>query len=113
MRWVRYEVDGNETFGIVEGEQIIDVSGDPFDGYERTASSRALGDTKLLAPVMPRTFYAAGLNYADHVIAAANKRGELPNLPEAADVGYRAVNSITGHEDPIIVPAGRHGAAAI
>ena len=35
MRWVRYEVDGNETFGIVEGEQIIDVSGDPFDGYER------------------------------------------------------------------------------
>ena len=54
---------------------------------------------------MPRTFYAAGLNYADHVIAAANKRGELPNLPEAADVGYRAVNSITGHEDPIIVPA--------
>ena len=105
MRWVRYCAGGKETFGIVEGDQIIDVHGDPFDGYERTATSRALANTKLLAPVMPRTFYAAGLNYADHVIAAANKRGELPNLPEAADVGYRAVNSITGHDDPIIVPA--------
>lgn len=105
MRWARYLVDGKETFGIVENEVLIDVTGDPFDGYERTASTRPLGGTKLLAPVMPRTFYAAGLNYADHVVAAANKRGEIPNLPEAADVGYRAINSITGHDDPIVVPA--------
>lgn len=105
MRWARYEVDGKETFGIVEGDRLIDVSGDPFDGYERTATTRALGSTKLLAPVMPRTFYAAGLNYAEHVVAAANKRGELPKLPDAADIGYRAINSITGPDDPIVVPA--------
>lgn len=105
MRWARYLVDGRETFGIIDGETLIDVKGDPFDGYEESATTRSLGATKLLAPVMPRTFYAAGLNYADHVVAAANKRGEVPNLPEAADVGYRAINSITGPDDPIIVPA--------
>lgn len=105
MRWARYLVDGEETFGIVEGDVLKDVAGDPFDGYEATATTRPLAGTKLLAPVMPRTFYAAGLNYADHVVAAANKRGEIPNLPEAADIGYRAINSITGHEDPIVVPA--------
>jgi len=105
MRWARYLVDGKETFGIVEGDTLVDVVGDPFHGCERSASTRPLGETKLLAPVMPRTFYAAGLNYADHVVAAANKRGEVPNLPEAADIGYRAINSITGPDDPIIVPA--------
>ncbi len=105
MRWARYLVDGKETYGIVEGETLIDVTGDPFAGYERTSRTRPLAKTKLLAPVMPRTFYAAGLNYADHVVAAANKRGEIPNLPEAADIGYRAINSITGPDDPIIVPA--------
>lgn len=105
MRWARYLVDGKETFGIVEGEALADVAGDPFDGYKKTGATRLLAGTKLLAPVMPRTFYAAGLNYADHVVAAANKRGEIPNLPEAADIGYRAINSITGPDDPIIVPA--------
>ena len=105
MRWARYMVDGKETFGIVEGDALQDVKGDPFDGYERAGTSRPLAGTKLLAPVMPRTFYAAGLNYADHVVAAANKRGEVPNLPDAADIGYRAINSITGPDDPIVVPA--------
>jgi 2-keto-4-pentenoate hydratase/2-oxohepta-3-ene-1,7-dioic acid hydratase in catechol pathway len=105
MRWARYLVDARETYGIIEGDAILDVTGDPFDGYERTATSRSLAGTTLLAPVMPRTFYAAGLNYADHVVAAANKRGEVPKLPPAADIGYRAINSITGPGAPIIIPA--------
>lgn len=105
MRWARYLVDGKETFGIVEGDLLADVTGDPFDGYERAGGTRPLGETKLLAPVMPRTFYAAGLNYAEHVVAAANKRGEVPKLPPNADIGYRAINSITGPTDPIVVPA--------
>jgi 2-keto-4-pentenoate hydratase/2-oxohepta-3-ene-1,7-dioic acid hydratase in catechol pathway len=105
MRWARYLVGDKETFGLVKGDRLIDVAGDPFDGYERTSTSRPLAATKLLAPVMPRTFYAAGLNYADHVREAAEKLGRSPDLPPAADIGYRAINSITGHEDPIIVPA--------
>jgi len=105
MRWARYLVDGEDTYGIIEGDTIVDVKGNPFDGYEKTTTSRALADTKLLPPVEVKTFYAAGLNYAEHVIEAAKKLGREPNLPEAADIGYRAVNSITGHNDPIIVPA--------
>jgi 2-keto-4-pentenoate hydratase/2-oxohepta-3-ene-1,7-dioic acid hydratase in catechol pathway len=105
MRWARYFVDGKETFGIIDGDKIIDVVGDPFDGFEKTQNSRLLASTKLLAPVMPRTFYAAGLNYAEHVREAAAKLGRSPDLPPAADIGYRAINSITGPDDPIIVPA--------
>ena len=105
MRWIRYETNGQAAYGIVEGDTVTEVRGDPFIGYEKTASRRPLSSVKLLVPVEPRTFYAAGLNYAEHAIAAANKRGEVPKLPEAADIGYRANNALIAHGEPIVIPA--------
>ncbi|WP_416898014.1 MAG: fumarylacetoacetate hydrolase family protein [Minwuia sp.] len=105
MRWGRYTADGNETYGLIEGDTLADVEGSPFGQWTRTGATRELAETRLLAPVMPRTFYAAGLNYAEHVMAVANERGETPSLPEAADIGYRAINSISGPGDAIVIPA--------
>jgi 2-keto-4-pentenoate hydratase/2-oxohepta-3-ene-1,7-dioic acid hydratase in catechol pathway len=105
MRWIRYAADGRESYGILEGDDVVEVRGDPFAGYERLASRRKLSAVRLLVPVVPRTFYAAGLNYAEHVVAVANKRGELPKLPPAADIGYRANNALIAHGEPIVIPA--------
>jgi 2-keto-4-pentenoate hydratase/2-oxohepta-3-ene-1,7-dioic acid hydratase in catechol pathway len=105
MRWVRYETNGHPAYGIVEGDTITEVKGDPFAGCERTAIRRSLASVKLLVPVEPRTFYCAGLNYAEHVIEAARKRGQEPNLPKAADIGYRANNALVAHGEPIVIPA--------
>jgi 2-keto-4-pentenoate hydratase/2-oxohepta-3-ene-1,7-dioic acid hydratase in catechol pathway len=105
MRWVRYEANGRPTYGIIEGSEVVEVAGDPFAGYQRTAIRRPLGSVKLLVPVEPRTFYCAGLNYADHVIDAARKRGEEPNLPQAADIGYRANNALVADGEAIVIPA--------
>jgi 2-keto-4-pentenoate hydratase/2-oxohepta-3-ene-1,7-dioic acid hydratase in catechol pathway len=105
MRWIRYATNGQTAYGIVESDMVTEVRGDPFAGYEKTATRRSLSSLKLLVPVEPRTFYAAGLNYAEHAIAAANKRGEVPKLPEAADIGYRANNALIAHGEPIVIPA--------
>ncbi len=105
MRWIRYATNGQTAYGIVESDMVTEVRGDPFAGYEKTATRRPLSSVKLLIPVEPRTFYAAGLNYAEHAIAAANKRGEVPKLPEAADIGYRANNALIAHGEPIVIPA--------
>ena len=105
MRWIRYETNGQTAYGIVDGDMVTEVRGDPFAGYEKTATRRPLSSVKLLVPVEPRTFYAAGLNYAEHAIAAANKRGEVPKLPEAADIGYRANNALIAHGESIVIPA--------
>jgi len=105
MRWVRFETNGHAAFGILEGDTVTEVRGDPFAGYERTTTRRPLGSVKLLAPVEPRTFYCAGLNYAEHVIEAARKRGQEPNLPKAADIGYRANNALIAHGEAIVIPA--------
>ena len=42
MRWLRYEADGREAYGIIEGDEVVEVKGDPFAGYERTATRRKL-----------------------------------------------------------------------
>jgi 2-keto-4-pentenoate hydratase/2-oxohepta-3-ene-1,7-dioic acid hydratase in catechol pathway len=105
MRWVRYETNGHPAYGILEGDTITEVKGDPFAGYERTAVRRPLTSVKLMVPVEPRTFYCAGLNYAEHVIEAARKRGQEPNLPQAADIGYRANNALIAHGEAIVIPA--------
>ena len=104
MRWARFEQNGTPTYGVVEGDQVIAVRGSPFDSWERTGTRLPFDAVKLLPPVIPPTFYACGLNYADHVREAAAKLGQPPNLPPRPDVGYRANNALIAHGDPIVIP---------
>lgn len=104
MRWLRYAADGREAYGIVEGDEVVEVRGDPFAGYERTAVRRKLDAVKFLVPVIPKTFYAAGLNYPEHVTEAAKKLGREPELPPYADIGYRANNALIAHRENIVIP---------
>ncbi len=106
MRWIRYTVSNRTAYGIVDdGDTILEVRGDPFDGFERTATSHRLPDVKIELPVLPPTFYCVGLNYADHVMEAARKLGLKADLPEKPDVGYRANNALVAHGEDVIIPA--------
>src|ERR1700739_3046248 len=105
MRWARFEQNGTPTYGVVEGEEIIPVRGSPFDSWERTSPRLKLSDVKLLVPVVPPTFYAAGMNYPEHVREIAEKVGQKPNLPTQADIGYRAKNALIAHGETIVIPA--------
>ncbi len=104
MRWLRYEANGQESYGIIEGDEVVAVKGDPFVGYEMTKTKHKLSHVKYLVPVIPKTFYAAGLNYPEHVTAAAQKMGREPDLPPYADIGYRANNALIGHNENIVIP---------
>lgn len=104
MRWARFEQNGTPTYGVVEGDQIIPVRGSPFASWERTADRLAFDGVKLLPPVIPPTFYACGMNYAEHVREIAAKVGREPNLPQQPDIGYRANNALIAHGEPIVIP---------
>jgi len=104
MRWMRFEVDGDISYGIAEGDSVRRVQGDPFDGYEETGAQYAISDVKLLIPVVPKTFYAAGLNYVEHIEEQARLHGREINLPKKADVGYRANNALIAHGETIVLP---------
>jgi len=105
MRWARIDLNGTPTYAVIEGEAVIPVRGSPFDIWERTAQRLNLPDVKLLVPVIPPTFYAAGMNYAEHVKEVAEKVGQKPNLPTQADIGYRASNALIAHNEQIVIPA--------
>jgi 2-keto-4-pentenoate hydratase/2-oxohepta-3-ene-1,7-dioic acid hydratase in catechol pathway len=105
MRWIRFTARGRTAYGIVEGDQIAEVKGDPFAGYERTATTHPLAAVKIELPVVPTTFYCVGLNYAQHVIQAAKRLGIEAKLPEKPDVGYRTNNALVAHGEDVIIPA--------
>ncbi len=104
MQWCRFQAGDQVSYGIIEADTVVAVTGNPFEGYMKTATTYPLKAVKLLVPVIPPTFYAAGINYREHVIEMAAKRGAQPEFPPAADVGYRANNALIANDEPIIVP---------
>src|SRR6266704_4628930 len=104
MKWCRFQDGDTATCGIIEDDTVVAVSGSPFDVWTRTPKTYPLAAVKLLVPVIPPTFYAAGINFREHVTAAAKKRGEEPNFPPEADVGYRANNALIANDEAIVIP---------
>ena len=104
MIWCRFQQNGRASHGIVEGDAITAVEGDPFSGFARTASTFRLSDVKLLVPVLPPTFYAIGSNYRDHVVGRAEIKGTAPKFYERPRVGYRANSALIATGEAIVKP---------
>jgi len=102
MIWCRFEDAGTPVYGLVEDGWVIPVTGGPFGGYEKSSRRLPAAELRLLPPVIPSTFFCAGLNYRGHARRAAYGGHEVPTRPE---IGYRANNALTGHLSPIVRPA--------
>ncbi len=104
MIWCRYQQGDMTSFGLVEGDVVREVEGTPFGAHVATARTRKLAEVKLLTPVTPGTFYCAGVNYRDHVIKSAARRGVAPVFPTRPDIGYRANSALIAHGENIVKP---------
>ncbi len=95
MRLCRFQAgDGDPALGLVEGEEVIDLSpgGAPAEParalgelgkarlQELAAGSprRPLADVRLLAPATPRKYLAIALNYRDHIAEMGMDAPEVP-----------------------------------
>jgi 2-keto-4-pentenoate hydratase/2-oxohepta-3-ene-1,7-dioic acid hydratase in catechol pathway len=105
MRFAKITANGKTTWGLVEGDRVTEISGEPFGEWQKSSAKHDLKNVKIELPLIPRTFYCAGLNYAKHVREAANRRGEIPNIPDRAEIGYRAQNALIAHDEDVIIPA--------
>ncbi len=92
-KWGRIEVDGRPTKVVVKGNSLVTPAG------KRLSLKKA----KLLPPVIPGNFYAAGLNYRAH-IEWASSRGASHKVPEQADIGYRSASALIGSGAEIAIP---------
>jgi len=108
-KWCRIEVGNEQFFARVEGEEALLLDGAPFEGGKPIGKRVKLSDAKLLPPVLPRNFYAAGLNYPKH-IQWANEHHKLSlKVPTQIDIGYRSPNALIGSGGNVILPADSTG----
>src|ERR1700761_343413 len=105
MRWCRFDRGDGPRYGIVDGDQVAEVSGTPFGSHEDTGLRVPLARVRLLVPVVPSTFYAAGTNFREHITEMAAIRAVSPEFPAQADIGYRANNALIADGEAIVVPA--------
>ena len=111
MRWIKFSLPAardstRPTYGILDGDRIREVRGTPFGDFEQTTQVHRLDDVKIEVPFVPRTFYAAGLNYVKHIREHAEQTGTTISVPSRAEIGYRAVNALIAHDEPVVIPAG-------
>lgn len=109
MKFGRFEQAGRVFFGIVEGEEVLELEGSPFEHYQPSGRRHRLAALRILVPCTPANFYCAGLNYLAHIEWANRRTGVHRKPPEKADIGYRSPNALVAHGEPIVIPADSPG----
>jgi 2-keto-4-pentenoate hydratase/2-oxohepta-3-ene-1,7-dioic acid hydratase in catechol pathway len=104
MRWLKFTADGRTSWGLLEGDRVFAVDGDPFGEWQRMPASHALSNVRIEIPTIPRTFYCVGLNYRKHLTEAAALLGTVPDIPQRAEIGYRAQNALIAHDENVVIP---------
>jgi 2-keto-4-pentenoate hydratase/2-oxohepta-3-ene-1,7-dioic acid hydratase in catechol pathway len=96
VRFVRYERNGQASYGVLQGERIMEIDGDLFGQHRATDRWVDLADVRLLPPTPAKKVIAVGLNYQSH-------------LGERAPAAYPGLfakypTSLVGQGDDILVP---------
>ncbi len=98
MRMARYEADGAEHYGLLEGDVLRRVSGDLFGALTPTGHSDQLAKIKLLAPIKNPRVFAVGMNYVGHIEEAGVATPDIPVL------FMMPTTAVIGTGEPIVLP---------
>jgi len=98
VRYVRYEIGGRISYGLLEGEIVRELRGDPFTGARPTGASHKLAAVRLLVPCTPSKVLAVGLNYRSHL-------GSRP-APKNPEIFLKAPSCLLEHNGQIVIPQG-------
>ena len=98
MRIARYLAHGQISYGVIDGDDVKQLTTTPFEPHEVTDHIHPLSDVKLLAPCVPGKILAIGLNYSSHL-------HDRPS-PTVPMVFYKTTTSLIGPGDTIIRPKG-------
>jgi 2-keto-4-pentenoate hydratase/2-oxohepta-3-ene-1,7-dioic acid hydratase in catechol pathway len=107
VRIARFVYEGVIAWGIVEGAEgatndaltVAAIKDHPMGPIEYTGDRFALGDVRLLAPILPSKVIAIGRNYAAHAAELGN------DVPERPLIFLKPSTSVIGSNDLIRLPA--------
>jgi 2-keto-4-pentenoate hydratase/2-oxohepta-3-ene-1,7-dioic acid hydratase in catechol pathway len=132
MRLCRFEGENGPALGIVEGDEVVDLSSadlpqepaaaleavgqDALGQMVASAPRRPLSDVHLLAPATPRKYLAIALNYRDHIAEMGMEAPEVPVffnkqvtcvVGPGADVHMPKVSTFLDYEAELALVIGR------
>jgi len=99
VKWGRIEAPTGPLSVSLKGSALVAPDGRSFP----------LEGAKLLPPVVPPNFYAAGLNFRAHIDWANRYHHTSHKAPAQADIGYRSSNALIGSGADIVIPADSTG----
>ena len=123
MRLANFECDGERCLGVVEHDDIIDLSSsvlasdtidligqwdrEKVDHAVSQGIRRSLDEVRLLAPIVPRKdVMAVGRNYRDHAREFSDSgfdASEKQMIPDHPVIFSKATSSVVGPDDPIVL----------
>ncbi len=99
MKYVRfYTPDGQEKYGILNGDTVQECKGDYFREMEYSGNTYPLDKLRLLAPSCPSKIVAVGLNYKDHI------REMRLQTPQEPVIFLKPSSAVLDPEDFIEIP---------
>jgi 2-keto-4-pentenoate hydratase/2-oxohepta-3-ene-1,7-dioic acid hydratase in catechol pathway len=105
--WVRIETPQGARHAHLKGDDVVPIEGSIFEEWRPAGDPLPLKEARLLAPVIPPTFYACGINYKGHWQTAAAEFGLDPDKtwPRTPEIGYRSQGAIIGPGQAIVLPS--------
>lgn len=95
-KYVRYSYGGVVSYGILDGESVLELDGNLFASPRETGMVVPLSDVRLLAPCQPSKLVAVGLNYRSHL-------RDRP-VPEFPGLFAKYPSAVIGPGDDIVIP---------
>jgi len=100
LKILRFSSPEGPAWGVLEGDEIREISGSPFEGeITKTGGGPALSEARLLAPVAPSKIVAIGLNYRAHAAEFDNP------IPDEPMIFLKPSTSVIGPGDSIVYPS--------
>lgn len=122
MRLATFRVRGNQTYGVVRDDGIVDLgarlggkyptlksliaAGFPPELDEASRASADFAETAIsyLPPITdPARIWCLALNYVEHH-GEVQSAGRVQELPKQPALFMRCADSLTGHRQPILLP---------
>jgi len=102
-RYVRYSHNDAIAYGILDGNQVRELDGAPWNGGAPTGAVAPAEDVRLLAPAEPSKVIAVGYNYISHREDMTHE--ETRPIPEHPPLFLKLPTALTGPDTDIVYPA--------
>jgi len=98
MKFVRFRVQDQVSYGIQEEGFVREIAGSIFGDFQVKPQKYPLGEVRLLAPVEPSKVLCVGLNFRDHIAELGDPTPQVPSH------FLKSPTSLIGPGDEVVFP---------